>query len=389
MKKRKKNFDKEIFKLEKIFYGKSKRLHDPIFFGNEIKYLTKCIKSSFVSSVGNYVSEFEKKISSITGAKYSVATSSGTAALHLALKYLKVDKNDEILMPSFTYVATANAVKYCDAAINFLDIENDQLGICPIKLEKYLQKISIKKGKYTYNKFNKKKIKAIIVVHVYGFPCKIIEIKKICKKYNIILIEDAAEAIGSRFKKKHLGVFGEIGILSFNGNKTVTAGSGGAIICNSKKIYDSIYHLSTQAKVKKRYDHIHDEVGYNYRMNNLSAAVGCAQIENLKKIISLKRKNFKKYFDIFKNTKNVEIVKEPKNCISNYWLIIIKFKEINDKKIFLKQLQKKNYGMRYTWRPLHLLKIFKGYNSDKLTNCESFFKHSLNLPSSPVLSFKK
>ena len=215
-------------------------------------------------------------------------------------------------MPSFTYIATANAVKYCDASINFLDIENDQLGICPVKLEKYLQKISIKKGKYTYNKFNKKKIKAIIVVHVYGFPSKIIEIKKICKKYNIILIEDAAEAIGSKLKNKHLGVFGEIGILSFNGNKTVTAGSGGAIICNSKKIYDSIYHLSTQAKVKIRYDHIHDEIGYNYRMNNLSAAVGCAQIENLKKIISLKRKNFKKYFDIFKNTKNVEIVKEPK-----------------------------------------------------------------------------
>ena len=169
---------------------------------------------------------------------------------------------------------------------------------------------------------------------MYGFPSKIIEIKKICKKYNIILIEDAAEAIGSKLKNKHLGVFGEIGILSFNGNKTVTAGSGGAIICNSKKIYDSIYHLSTQAKVKIRYDHIHDEIGYNYRMNNLSAAVGCAQIENLKKIISLKRKNFKKYFDIFKNTKNVEIVKEPKNCISNYWLIIIKFKEINDKKSF-------------------------------------------------------
>ena len=312
MKKRKKNFDKEITKLEKIFYGRSKRLHDPIFCGNEIKYLTKCIKSSFVSSVGNYVREFEKKISSITGAKYSVATSSGTAALHLALRYLKVDKSDEILMPSFTYIATANAVKYCDASINFLDIENDQLGICPVKLEKYLQKISIKKGKYTYNKFNKKKIKAIIVVHVYGFPSKIIEIKKICKKYNIILIEDAAEAIGSKLKNKHLGVFGEIGILSFNGNKTVTAGSGGAIICNSKKIYDSIYHLSTQAKVKIRYDHIHDEIGYNYRMNNLSAAVGCAQIENLKKIISLKRKNFKKYFDIFKNTKNVEIVKEPK-----------------------------------------------------------------------------
>jgi perosamine synthetase len=389
MKNTKESFDREISNLDKIFLGKSKRLHDPFFFGNEIKYLTNCIKSSFVSSVGNYVYQFEKKICSITGAKYSIATSSGTAALHLALEYLKVDKNDEILIPSFTYVATANAIKYCNASINFLDIENNNLGICPVKLKNYLQKISIKKGKYFFNKFSKKKIKALIVVHVYGFPSKIIEIKKICKKYNIHLIEDAAEAMGSKFKKKHLGTFGEIGILSFNGNKSITSGSGGAIICNSKKTYNYINHLATQAKIKKKYDHIHNEIGFNYRMNNLSAAVGCAQLENLKKIIFLKRENFKKYFNIFKETKNVEIIREPKNSVTNYWLIIIKFKRIKDKKVFIRKLQKKNYGMRYTWRPLHTLKIFKNCQSDKLNNSEKFFKQTLNLPSSPIISFKK
>ena len=195
--------------------------------------------------------------------------------------------------------------------------------------------------------------------------------------------------MGSKFKKKHLGTFGEIGILSFNGNKSITSGSGGAIICNSKKTYNYINHLATQAKIKKKYDHIHNEIGFNYRMNNLSAAVGCAQLENLKKIIFLKRENFKKYFNIFKETKNVEIIREPKNSVTNYWLIIIKFKRIKDKKVFIRKLQKKNYGMRYTWRPLHTLKIFKNCQSDKLNNSEKFFKQTLNLPSSPIISFKK
>ena len=213
---------------------KSKKLHDPIFFGNESKYLKQCITSGFVSYVGNFVNIFERKICKYTKSKYSVATSSGTAALHLALNYFKIDKNCEVLIPGFTYVATANAIKYCNSNPNFVDIENENLGVCPIKLDAYLKKIGIRKGKKLINKFTKKHIKALIVVHVYGLPAKIQILKKVCHKYNILLIEDAAEAVGTFYDKKHLGTFGDMGILSFNGNKTITTGGGGVILVKNK-----------------------------------------------------------------------------------------------------------------------------------------------------------
>ena len=387
---KKKNFDILISDLERYFLNKkSKRLHDPIFFGNETKYLSQCIKSGYVSYVGNYVKTFEKKICSLTKSKYSVATSSGTSALHLALNYYKIGKNDEVLLPSYTFVATANAIKYCNANPNFIDIETENLGVCPKKLEKYLNRISKRKGNRTFNKFTNRQIKALIVVHVFGFPCKIIEIQKICRKYNLILIEDAAEAVGSFFKNKHLGIFGNMGILSFNGNKTITTGGGGVILVKRKKIAEKLRHLSTQAKVKVRNDHIHDHIGYNYRMINLSAAVGCAQLENLKKIIKAKRKNFKDYLKIFKNYKEIKILKEPKNSKTNYWLITALFKNKNLKNKFINTLNKKGFGLRSTWRPLHSLDIFKNCPSDNMENSINFYNKSANLPSSPILNINK
>ena len=318
--------------FRKIFSNKSARLHDPLFKGNEKKYLMNCINSSFVSYVGNYVSLFEKKLTQYTRSKYAVATSSGTSALHLILKYLKIGKNDEVLMPTSTYVATAAAVIYCNSTPNFVDIENENLGICPNKLKSYLERISKKKGKSCYNKKTGKKIKALIVVHLYGFPSKILEIKKVCKNFNIKIIEDAAEALGSFYKKKHLGTFSEAGILSFNGNKTITCGGGGAIITNNKKMAKKLKHLSVHAKKSGSDDHIHDEIGYNYRMTNLSAAVGCAQMENLKKILKAKRKNYETYKNLFKNENDIEILKEPINSKTNYWLIIGLVKKSNLKK---------------------------------------------------------
>ena len=317
-----KSKEKILSSFKKIFKNKPARLHDPLFKGNEKKYLINCIDSSFVSYVGNYVVSFEKKLAKYTGSKYAVATSSGTAALHLLMKYFNVGQNDEVLMPTSTYVATAASVIYCNATPNFVDIENVNLGICPDKLKLYLERISKKKGKYFYNKNTGKKIKALIVVHLYGFPSKILEIKKICKNFNIEIIEDAAEALGSFYKKKHLGTFSSAGVLSFNGNKTITCGGGGAIITDDKKMAKKLKHLSVHAKKSGSDDHIHDHIGFNYRMTNLSAAVGCAQMENLKKILLAKRKNFKVYEKLFKKNSDISILKEPNFSKTNYWLII-------------------------------------------------------------------
>ncbi len=375
-------------KLNKFFKKKSKQLHTPIFFGNEIKYLKDCIDTGYVSYVGKFVEKFEKKLSKYTKSKFTVATSSGTAGLHLVLNYLNINIKHEVLLPSYTYVATANTIKYCGADPHFVDIETDTLGICPKKLENYLKSKTLKSGNKTINRITKKEIKALILVHVYGFPGKVLEIKKICKKYNIYLIEDAAEAMGSFFKKKHLGTFGDFGVLSFNGNKPITTGGGGAILTKLKKHALALRHLSTHAKKNVKFDHIHDKIGFNYRMINISAAVGCAQLENLSKIISSKRKNYIFYKNFFKRYKNLKILSEPKNSKCNYWLITLIFdnKKLNEQ--FLKELSKKGFGIRKTWRPLHTLKIFKHCQSDTLNNSKKIFENSLNLPSSPFLQYK-
>ena len=378
----------EIIRIfKKLLKNKPRGHHDPIFLGNEKKYLNKCISSGYVSYVGKFVSLFEKKISQYTKTKYTIATSSGTSALHLVLRYFNLGSEDEVLVPSLTYVATANAVTYCGATPNFLDIERDSLGVCPEKLVRYLKKETIKKGKFIYNKKTNKKIKAMIAVHLYGFPCKIIELKKICKKNNIILIEDAAEALGSLYKKKHLGTFGDAGVLSFNGNKPITCGSGGAVITNNKTMCLKLKHLSTHAKKQDLIDHIHDDIGYNYRMNNLSAAVGCAQMENIKKIIKAKRKNYLWYRKAFEKLKYVQILKEPKLSKTNYWLITAVLKNHKIKNKVLKKLKREGYGLRTTWRPLHSLEIYKNCPRDKMENSNDFFKRTINFPSSPKLNY--
>lgn len=388
--KKKNNFENLISDFYNYFrFKRSKRLHDPIFFGNETKYLKECISSGFVSYVGNFVNIFENKINKYTKSKYSIATSSGTAALHLALNYYKINKDCEVLLPSYTYVATANAIKYCNSNPNFVDIETENLGVCPDKLELYLKKIGIRKGRKLINKYTKKHIKALIIVHIFGFPAKINEVKKICKKYNIYLIEDAAEAVGSFFKKKHLGTFGDMGILSFNGNKTITSGGGGAILVKTKKTANYIKHLSTHAKVKIGNDFIHDQIGFNYRMTNLSAAVGCAQLENIDKIIKAKRKNFNDYYKIFKRYKEIKILKEPNFSKTNYWLITAVFKSKSLRNKFVNILNKKGFGLRYTWKPLHSLDIFKNCQSDNIINSNKLYNTGVNLPSSPILNFEK
>ena len=367
----------------------SKKLHEPLFKGNEKKYLKKCIETGYVSYIGKYVNTFERKISKYTGSKNAVALVNGTCALHILLKYFNVGINDEVILPSITFVATANSVAYCKALPHFVDIEKETLGICPEKLEEYLKKIAIKKKGYCINKKTGRKIRVLIAVHVFGVPCKILEIKKICKKYNIKLIEDAAGAMGSFLKGKHLGNFSQAGVISFNGNKTITCGGGAVIITENKKLASKIRHLSTTAKKKHPWEYIHDEIGYNYRMTNLNAAIGCAQLENINRIISAKRKNFFLYKRLFKKNRDVQIIQEPNYSKTNYWLITLIIKK--NKKLknqVLKELNQSGFQGRSIWKPLHTLKIFEKCPRGKLKNTMDIYNRTINLPSSPNLSYK-
>tara|TARA_A100001011_G_C14186295_1_gene789198 strand:+ start:51 stop:1226 length:1176 start_codon:yes stop_codon:yes gene_type:complete len=371
--------------FKKNFKNKSTQLHTPAFKGNEIKYLNECIKSTFVSYVGNFVNKFENKICRVTKSNYSVAVNSGTAALHLIFHYLGINEKNEVLLPSLTYVATANAVKYCNASLNFVDIEKETLGVCPNKLDIYLKKITLfKKGK-TYNKFSGKEIKALIVVHLYGFPSKILEIKNVCKKYKLILIEDAAEAVGSYYKGQHLGTFGDFGMLSFNGNKVITTGGGGALLLKTKHQKNYFKHISTHAKLNIKNDHVHDMIGFNYRMINLSAAIGCAQLENLNKIIKSKKQNYKFYKKKIEKKNYCSLIKVPKYSKINYWLITAIFENKTYKNKFIKKLNNIGFGLRNIWRPLHTLNIFSNTQRDNLDNSNEIFEKAINLPSSPFL----
>ena len=367
----------------------SKKLHEPLFKGNEKKYLKKCIETGYVSYIGKYVNTFERKISKYTGSKNAVALVNGTCALHILLKYFNVGINDEVILPSITFVATANSVAYCKALPHFVDIEKETLGICPEKLEEYLKKIAIKKKGYCINKKTGRKIRVLIAVHVFGVPCKILEIKKICKMYNIKLIEDAAGAMGSFLKGKHLGNFSQAGVISFNGNKTITCGGGAVIITENKKLASKVRHLSTTAKKKHPWEYIHDEIGYNYRMTNLNAAIGCAQLENINRIISAKRKNFFLYKRLFKKNKDVQIIQEPNYSKTNYWLITLIIKK--NKKLknqVLKVLNQSGFQGRSIWKPLHTLKIFENCPRGKLKNTMDIYNRAINLPSSPILNYK-
>ena len=384
MKSKFKNLKNLISLTKKAYFNKKQGLHDPLFSEKEKKFLSDCINSGYVSSVGKYVKLFEKKISDYTGSNYSIATNSGTSALHLSLVSLGVNSNHEILLPSLTYIATANAVKYCGATPNFLDIEEENYGVCPKKLKKYLTKTTFKKKGKIYNKFSKKQIKALIIVHLYGISSKILELRDFCKKNKIFLIEDAAEAVGTFFQGKHLGTFGDLGILSFNGNKTITTGSGGMVITNNRKLARKIYHLSTQAKKNSKQEHYHDEVGFNYRMSNISAAIGCAQIDNIKQILRKKRRMHSRFTRFF-NNKVIEVIKEPQNCKSNYWLIIGLLKNFKQKNNLIKKLRDKGIVARSVWRPIHKLPIFQKCPKDNLNNSNKFFKKAISFPNVPKI----
>ncbi len=380
----KKESDK-LIKLIKSLKLTPKSLHEPTFKGNEVKYLKDCIKTGYVSSIGQYVKKFEEKIINLTKSKYAVAVINGTYGLEISLRSLEI-KNKEVLLPSLTFVATANAIYHSGGIPNFVDVDESNLGICPKKLEKYIKKIAIKKNGKLFNKKTKNQIKALVAVHVFGFASKIDELKKICKKYNLILLEDAAEAIGSYYQKKHLGTFGKIGVISFNGNKTITCGNGGVVLTSDKSTANYVRHLTTTAKEKHKYEYLHDEIGFNLRLSNINAAIGCAQLEKLNKLIVNKRKNFVKYSKYFREFNDFKILREPKNSKSNYWLISLKLlKNLKEKNYILNKLNKYKIYCRPVWKPLHTLKMYKNFPRDNLNITTKLYNSIINLPSSPSL----
>lgn len=360
-------------------------LHAPRFNGNEKKYLVNCIDTTFVSYVGEYVRLFEEHIRNFTGARYAVATVNGTEALHLALILAMVKPGDEVLSQALTFVATANAISYCQAYPVFLDVERSTMGLDPEKLENFLKLNSVvKTDGFCYNRLTGRRISACVPMHTFGHPARIDQVVDICEKYNIKVIEDSAEALGSFYKGRHVGTFGDLGILSFNGNKPVTAGGGGMIITNNESQYLQAKHLSTTAKVSHPWEFIHDQIGYNFRMPNINAAVGCAQMEKISQVIENKRHTALLYKDFF-NHLDVLFISEPENAQSNYWLngIISRNREERDE--FLEYTNSKGVQTRPAWRLMNKLSMFQKSQTDSLETSKWLEDRVVNIPSSVKL----
>ncbi len=358
-------------------------LHAPVFEGNEEKYVLDAIRSTFVSTVGEFVNKFEKEMAEYTGAKYAVATVSGTSALHIALLLSGVIPGDEVITQPVTFVATCNAIKYCGAEPVFVDVSLKTLGMCPNSLESFLEEFVEIRGKYAYNKKTNRRVKACIPVHVFGHPVEIDKIIEICNRYNIDVIEDSAESLGSLYKGKHTGTFGKFGIISFNGNKIITTGGGGMILTKNKELAEKARHLTTTAKVSHSYEYFHDTVGYNYRMPNINAALGLAQLELIEEFIKTKRKialEYKRFFDKAK----IKFFTEPENCRSNYWLNAVILDNEEQKISFLEATNRNGIQTRPVWILMYKLPMYSKCFKVSTPNAEYISERVVNIPSGVV-----
>lgn len=359
-------------------------LHEPRFISDEKELLNNCIDSTYVSTVGKYVSEFEKILQDFTGAKHAISTSNGTSALHVSILAADIQPKDEIITQAFTFVATCNAIKYSLAEPVFVDISKNTLGMCPKSLLNWLHNNAEEKNGSFFNKNSGSKISAVMPMHTFGHPCEIKEISDICKEYKLALIEDTAEALGSYYENKHLGTFGDIGTLSFNGNKIITTGGGGAVITNDDKLANKIRHLSTTARLKTKYTFDHDEVGYNYRMPNLNASLGIAQMKKIKYFIDTKREVASNYKEFFDNS-NIHFYDEPNNAKSNFWLNVLIFENALLRDEALEYTNKNNIITRPPWKLMTKLKMFSDCEKSEITNSEDLESRILNIPSSVPL----
>lgn len=377
----------------------------PVFVGNEKKYLNECIDSTYVSSVGKFVDSFEGDMAKYTGAKKAIVCVNGTNALHMALLLVGVKKDDEVLTQALTFIATCNALSYIGAHAVFLDVDRSTMGLSPDAMKEWLQKNAevrknIRIGELDksfdfayqedelacYNKNTGRRIKACVPMHSFGHPVRIEEIAALCAEWHIELVEDAAESIGSTYKGKHTGTFGKVGAISFNGNKTITTGGGGMLLFNDEDFAAYAKHITTQAKIPHRWEFRHDHVGYNYRMPNVNAALGCAQLENLDRYVASKRKVATEYIEYFKNVDNIDFFVEPENTFSNYWLSAVVLEDKEAQIDFLSQTNDNGVMTRPIWELMNCLPMFENCENDGLENTIYFANRIVNIPSSVRLS---
>lgn len=373
----------------------------PKFIGNEKKYLNECIDTTFVSSVGQFVDRFEKDMAAYTGAKRAVVCVSGTNALHMSLMLVGVKCDDEVLTQALTFIATCNALSYIGAHPVFLDVDKTTMGLSPDAMKEWLQKnAEVRKNTRIneldkshdfayqedelacYNKKTGRRIKACVPMHTFGHPVRIEEIAALCKEWHIELVEDAAESIGSKYKGIHTGLFGKIGALSFNGNKTITTGGGGMMLFNDEELGAYAKHITTQAKIPHRWEFRHDHIGYNYRMPNINAALGCAQLEHLDEYIADKRKTAAAYAEYFKNVEGIDFFTEPENSFSNYWLNVVIMPDHDKQLEFLKETNDNGVMTRPIWELMNRLPMFEHCQHDSLENTVWFADRVVNIPSS-------
>lgn len=356
-------------------------LHEPRFNGNEKAYLNECIDSTFVSSVGKFVDRFEAEFARSVGAKYAVATVNGTAALHISLVLAGVNREDEVITQPLTFIATANAISYIGAQPIFLDVDLDTMGLSPEALHQFLEKNCDIQNGACLNRTTGKIIKACVPMHTFGHPCRIEEIKTICEQWHITLVEDAAESLGSYYRGKHTGTFGTVGAFSFNGNKIITSGGGGVIVTDDERLARRAKHITTTAKIPHKWEYVHDEIGYNYRLPNLNAALLCAQLEQLDSFLENKRMIASEY-ECFFASNQIRFIKEPKESRSNYWLNAILLENLEERNTFLEYTNRNGVMTRPIWTLMNKLEMFTHCERDELSNAQFLEERIVNIPSS-------
>ena len=361
----------------------------PQFIGNEKKYLNECIDTTFVSSVGKFVDRFEVDMAAYTGAKRAVVCVSGTNALHMAMMLAGVERDDEVLTQALTFIATCNAISYTGAHPVFIDVDKQTMGLSPDAVKAWLVAHAELKNGLCYNKQTGRRVKACVPMHTFGHPVRIEELADICAEWHLELIEDAAESIGSKYKGKHTGLFGKVGVLSFNGNKTITTGGGGMLLFNDEALGDLAKHLTTQAKVPHRWEFRHDHIGYNYRMPNINAALGCAQLEHLDEYVADKRATAAAYAEYFSQVDDIQFFTEPENCFSNYWLNAVILKDHEAQQEFLQYTNDHGVMTRPIWELMSRLPMFGHCQHDDLENTIFFADRVVNIPSSVRLVDKQ
>ena len=375
-------FQKIVDYIKELYGQDFVPLSVPQFIGNEKKYLNECIDTTFVSSVGKFVDRFEEDMAAYTGAKRAEVCVSGTNALHMAMMMAGVERDDEVLTQALTFIATCNAISYIGACPVFIDVDKQTMGLSPDAVKAWLFTHAEVKGGQCYNKQTGRRIKACVPMHTFGHPVRIEELAAICAEWHVELVEDAAESIGSRYKGKHTGLFGKVGVLSFNGNKTITTGGGGMLLFNDEALGAMAKHLTTQAKVPHRWEFRHDHIGYNYRMPNINAALGCAQLEHLDEYVADKRATATAYAEFFKQVDDIQFFTEPENCFSNYWLNAVILKDHEAQQGFLQYSNDHGVMTRPIWELMSRLPMFEHCQHDELENTVFFADRVVNIPSS-------